>query len=85
MTAAEARERTDNARELNKAIQSSAKSGGSRGGGGGGGGGGLFPTERGLPGGKRPLKMKHGGMVKSSASKRADGIVKKGKTRGRMV
>jgi hypothetical protein len=85
MTASEARERTDNARELNKAIQSSAKSGGSRGGGGGGGGGGLFPTERGLPGGKRPLKMKHGGMVKSSASKRADGIVKKGKTRGRMV
>ena len=29
--------------------------------------------------------MKKGGMVKSSASKRADGIAKKGKTRGRMV
>jgi hypothetical protein len=43
MTPAEARERTDNARELNKAIQSSAKSGGSRGGSGIGGGGGMFP------------------------------------------
>jgi hypothetical protein len=30
------------------------------------------------------MKMKKGGMV-SSASKRADGIAKKGKTRGRMV
>jgi hypothetical protein len=29
--------------------------------------------------------MKRGGMVKSSASKRADGIAKKGKTKGRMV
>ena len=29
--------------------------------------------------------MKKGGMVKSSASKRADGIAKKGKTRGKMV
>jgi hypothetical protein len=29
--------------------------------------------------------MKKGGMVKSSASKRADGIAKKGKTKGRMV
>ena len=28
-----------------------------------GGGGGLFPTERGLPGGKRPLKMAQGGLV----------------------
>jgi hypothetical protein len=34
--------------------------------------------------GKRPLKMKAGGSV-SSASKRADGIAKKGKTRGKMV
>jgi hypothetical protein len=33
----------------------------------------------------KKIKMKKGGMVKSSASKRADGIVKKGKTRGRMV
>ena len=31
-----------------------------------------------------PQKMKAGGKV-SSASKRADGIAKKGKTRGRMV
>jgi hypothetical protein len=29
--------------------------------------------------------MKKGGMVKSSASKRADGIAMRGKTRGRMV
>ena len=59
--------------------------GGGRGGMGGvGGGGGMFPNTEKVPG-KRPLKMKHGGMVKSSASKRADGIVKKGKTRGRMV
>jgi hypothetical protein len=29
--------------------------------------------------------MKKGGMVKSSASKRADGIAQRGKTRGRMV
>jgi hypothetical protein len=35
--------------------------------------------------GKKQLKMKKGGMVKSSASKRADGIAKKGKTKGRMV
>ena len=31
------------------------------------------------------VKMKSGGMVKSSASKRADGCAKKGKTKGRMV
>jgi hypothetical protein len=49
---------------------------------------------RGTMGSKRPPdltpsrfkpKMKKGGMVKSSASKRADGIAKKGKTKGRMV
>jgi hypothetical protein len=34
---------------------------------------------------KEPVKKKAGGMVKSSASKRADGIAKKGKTKGRMV
>ena len=33
----------------------------------------------------KPIKKKAGGMIKSSASKRADGCVKKGKTRGRMV
>ena len=32
-----------------------------------------------------PTKMKKGGVVKSSASKRADGIATKGKTKGRMV
>jgi hypothetical protein len=31
------------------------------------------------------VNMKKGGSVKSSASKRADGIAMKGKTRGRMV
>ena len=30
-------------------------------------------------------RMRKGGMVKSSASKRADGIAQRGKTRGRMV
>ena len=59
------------------------KRGKSRGGGGGGGGMSPIDLER-LPG-KRPLKMKAGGSVKSSASKRADGMAKKGKTRGRMV
>jgi hypothetical protein len=34
------------------------------------------------PGG---VDFKKGGIVKSSASKRADGIAKKGKTKGRMV
>jgi hypothetical protein len=33
----------------------------------------------------KKIKMKKGGMVKSSASKRADGVAVKGKTRGRMV
>ena len=35
--------------------------------------------------GKKALGMKKGGMVKSSASSRADGCAKKGKTRGRIV
>ena len=34
---------------------------------------------------KAKAGMKKGGVVKSSASKRADGIATKGKTRGRMV
>ena len=34
---------------------------------------------------KKPVEKKAGGMIKSSASKRADGIAMKGKTRGRMV
>ena len=33
---------------------------------------------------KREAGMKKGGMVKSSASKRADGIAQRGKTRGRI-
>jgi len=83
MTAAEARERTDNARELNKAIQSSARSGGSR---GGGAGGGMNPADIERVPGKKPLKMKKGGAVKmSSASKRADGCAQRGKTKGKMV
>jgi hypothetical protein len=52
--------------------------------GGGGGGGGMNPIDLERVPGKRPLKMKAGGSV-SSASKRADGIAKKGKTRGKMV
>ena len=32
-----------------------------------------------------PVKKAKGGMIKSSASKRADGCATKGKTRGRMV
>jgi hypothetical protein len=47
---------------------------------GGGGGGAGIPKV----GPKKPLEMKKGGKV-SSASKRADGIAIKGKTRGRMV
>lgn len=39
-----------------------------------------------VPGvGMRPAGMKKGGAVKSSASKRADGIAQRGKTRGKMV
>ena len=34
---------------------------------------------------KEPVKKAKGGMVRSSASKRADGCAVKGKTRGRMV
>jgi hypothetical protein len=37
-------------------------------------------------GGMNPIDLERvGGSVKSSASKRADGIAKKGKTRGKMV
>ena len=34
---------------------------------------------------KKPDGMKKGGMVRSSASKRADGCAQRGKTRGKMV
>ena len=64
-------------------VEKSRSSSGSRGGMGGGGGMNPIDLER-VPG-KRPLKMKKGGSIKSSASKRADGIAKKGKTRGKMV
>jgi hypothetical protein len=50
-----------------------------------GGGGGMNPIDLERVPGKRPLKMKAGGSVKSSASKRADGIAIRGKTKGRMV
>ena len=49
--------------------------------GGGGGGGGMNPADIEKVPGKRPLKMKKGGVVRSSASKRADGIAIRGKTR----
>jgi len=54
--------------------------GGGRGSGGGGGGGGMNPTDIEKVPGKRQLKMKKGGSV-SSASKRADGVAIRGKTR----
>ena len=34
---------------------------------------------------KEPVKKAKGGVIRSSASKRADGIATKGKTRGRIV
>lgn len=37
------------------------------------------------PGLRRMMGMKKGGSVKSSASRRADGIATKGKTKGRMI
>jgi hypothetical protein len=46
---------------------------------------GVFGARGKNPGPANPPMMKKGGMVKSSASKRADGICKKGKTKGRMV
>ena len=44
------------------------------------GGGGMNPADIEKVPGKKPLKMKEGGYVKA-----ADGICKKGKTRGKMV
>ena len=49
------------------------------------GGGGMNPADIEKVPGKKPLKMAKGGMVKSSASKRADGCAVKGKTKGKMV
>ena len=50
--------------------------------GGKGGGGGMNPADIEKVPGKRPLKFKSGGKV--SASKRADGIAQRGKTRGKI-
>jgi hypothetical protein len=47
---------------------------------GGVGGGGMNPADIEKVPGKKPLKMKSGGYVKT-----ADGCAKKGKTKGRMV
>jgi hypothetical protein len=53
--------------------------------GGGGGGGGSGDLEKGMMGGRfKPVAKAKGGSV-SSASRRADGIATKGKTRGRIV
>jgi hypothetical protein len=51
-------------------------------GGRGGGGGGMNPTDIEKVPGKRQFKFQSGGKV--SASKRADGIAKRGKTRGKV-
>jgi len=51
----------------------------------GSGGGGMNPADIEKVPGKRPLKMRKGGVVRSSASKRADGVAIKGKTKGRFV
>jgi len=51
---------------------------------GGGGGGGMNPADIEKVPGKKPLKMKSGGMI-SSASKRADGCAIRGKTKCKMV
>ena len=70
----------------NKISSARGGGGGSAGGGGGSaGGGGMNPTDIEKVPGKRQLKMKSGGIVKSSASKRADGCAVRGKTKGRMV
>ena len=43
------------------------------------------PTGGGSESKAKPLNYRKGGMVKSSASKRADGCAQRGKTRGKMV
>ena len=71
--------------KVEKTKPSSPRSSGGSGGKGSAGGGGMNPTDIEKVPGKRQLKMKSGGSVKSSASKRADGIAVKGKTKGRFV
>lgn len=65
-----------------KAAEMEKRSGGR--GGRGGGGGGMNPIDLERVPGKRPLRFEKGGKV-SSASKRADGCVTKGKTKGKML
>jgi hypothetical protein len=60
-----------------KEVSNKSKSGG----GGGGGGSMTDPMERKT----KPYNKAKGGIIKSSASKRADGCAIKGKTKGRMV
>jgi hypothetical protein len=79
-------DKKDLQRLFEKVEKTKPSSPGSSGGGrGSAGGGGMNPTDIEKVPGKRQLKMKSGGSVKSSASKRADGIAVKGKTKGRMI
>ena len=77
-------DKKDLQRLFEKVEKTKPSSPGSSGGGrGSAGGGGMNPTDIEKVPGKRPLKFKSGGSV--SASKRADGCVIKGKTKGKMV
>jgi hypothetical protein len=79
-------DKKDLQRLFEKVEKTKPSSPGSSGGGrGSAGGGGMNPTDIEKVPGKRQLKMNSGGSVKSSASKRADGIAVKGKTKGRMI
>jgi hypothetical protein len=71
-----AAEKAAEARELARRFSIEGKSVFS----GGSGGAGVLPKT-----GQKKAEYKKGGMVRSSASKRADGIAQRGKTRGRMV
>jgi hypothetical protein len=65
-------------RDIFERVEKKQRSSGAR-----GGGGGMNPADIEKVPGKKPLKMKSGGMA--SASKRADGCAQRGKTKGRMV
>jgi hypothetical protein len=67
---------------VSRSTSGKLTSGGGR---GSAGGGGMNPADIEKVPGKRQLKFKSGGSVKSSASKRADGCAVKGKTKGKMV
>jgi predicted Rossmann-fold nucleotide-binding protein len=73
---ARAAEKAAEARELARRFSIEGKSVFS----GGGGGAGVLPKT-----GQKKAEYKKGGMVRSSASKRADGIAQRGKTRGKIV